>query len=117
MNKRGMKNVGEIDLGSATNHFFAFEADPSQPMLELTHNHDRTESYDKGDGYAHVAFTVDGLDETVERLKSQGVNVTLELKILTADGNDYKIAFVEDPDGYKVELVERGTLKVGEMYQ
>jgi len=53
----------------------------------------------------------------VERLKSQGVNVTLEPKILTADGNDYKIAFVEDPDGYKVELVERGTMKVGDMYQ
>ncbi len=72
-------------------------------MLELTHNHDRTEPYEEGDGYAHVAFTVDGLEETVERLKSQGVNITLEPKILTADGNDYKIAFVEDPDGYKVE--------------
>jgi lactoylglutathione lyase len=112
-----MKKVGEMDLGSATNHFFVLEADPSQPMLELTHNHDRTEPYDKGDGYAHVAFTVDGLEETVEHLKSQGVNVTLEPKILTADGNDYKITFVEDPDGYKVELVERGTMKVGDMYQ
>jgi catechol 2,3-dioxygenase-like lactoylglutathione lyase family enzyme len=85
-NNVGMKKVGEMDLGSATNHFFALEADPSQPMLELTHNHDRTEPYDKGDGYAHVAFTVDGLEETVERLKSQGVNVTLEPKTLTADG-------------------------------
>jgi lactoylglutathione lyase len=112
-----MKKVGEMDLGSATNHFFVLEADPSQPMLELTHNHDRAEPYDKGDGYAHVAFTVDGLEETVEHLKSQGVNVTLEPKILTADGNDYKIASVEDPDGYKVELVERGTMKVGDMYQ
>ena len=56
-----MKKVGEMDLGSATNIFFAMGADPSQPMLELTHNHDRTEPYDKGDGYTHVAFTVDGL--------------------------------------------------------
>jgi lactoylglutathione lyase len=117
VNKLGMMKVGEMDLGSATNHFFAFGADPSQPMLELTHNHDRTEPYDKGDGYAHVAFTVDGLEETVENLKSQGVKVTLEPKTLTAEGNDYRIAFVEDPDGYKVELVERGTMKVGEMYQ
>ena len=39
------------------------EADPSQPMLELTHNHDRAEPYDKGDGYAHVAFTVDGPED------------------------------------------------------
>ena len=43
VNKLGMKKVGEMDLGSATNHFFAFEEDPSEPMLELTHNHDRTE--------------------------------------------------------------------------
>ena len=117
VNRLGMKKVGEMNLGSATNHFFALEADPSQPMLELTHNHDRTEPYDKGEGYAHVAFVVDGLEETVENLKGQGVKVTLEPKDLTADGNDYRIAFIEDPDGYKIELVERGTMKVGDMFQ
>jgi lactoylglutathione lyase len=106
-----------MDLGSATNHFFALEEDPSHPMLELTHNHDQTEPYDKGNGYAHVAFTLDDLEGTIENLKSQGVNVTLEPKTLTADGNDYRIAFIEDPDGYKIELVQRGTMKVGEMYQ
>ena len=116
VNKLGMKKVGEMDLGSATNHFFAFEEDPSEPMLELTHNHDRTEPYDKGDGYAHVAF-VDDLEATVSRLKEQGVNVTLEPKTLTADGNDYRISFIEDPDGYKIELVQRGTMKVGDMTQ
>jgi hypothetical protein len=42
------------------------------------------------------------------------VTVTLEPKTLTADGNDYRIAFIEDPDGYKIELVQRGTMKVGE---
>ena len=117
VNKLGMKKVGEMDLGSATNHFFAFEEDPSEPMLELTHNHDRTEPYDKGDGYAHVAFVVDDLEATVSRLKEQGVNVTLEPKTLTADENDYRISFIEDPDGYKIELVQRGTMKVGEMMQ
>lgn len=117
VNKLGMKKVGEMDLGSATNHFFAIEENASEPMLELTHNHDRTEPYDKGDGYAHVAFTVDDLEGTVARLKEQGVRVTLEPKTLTADGHDYRIAFIEDPDGYKVELVQRGTMKVGEMLQ
>jgi len=112
-----MSKVGEMDLGSATNHFFAMEEDPAAPMLELTHNHDRTAPYDKGDGYAHVAFVVDDLEGTVERLKGQGVKVTLEPKILTADGNDYRIAFIEDPDGYKIELVQRGTMKVGNMMQ
>jgi lactoylglutathione lyase len=117
VNRLGLKKVGEMDLGSATNHFFALEADPSQPMLELTHNHDRTEPYDMGDGYAHVAFTVDDLEGTVEDLKNAGVTVTLEPKTLTADGNDYRIAFIEDPDGYKIELVQRGTMKVGDMMQ
>jgi lactoylglutathione lyase len=115
--KLGLKKVGEMDLGSATNIFFALEEDPSQPMLELTHNHDRTEPYDKGDGYAHVAFVVDDLEGTVSTLKEQGVNMTLEPKTLTADGNDYRISFIEDPDGYKIELVQRGTMKVGNMMQ
>jgi lactoylglutathione lyase len=115
--KLGLKKVGEMDLGSATNHFFAVEEDPSSPMLELTHNHDRTEPYEKGDGYAHVAFIVDDLEGTVEKLKGQGVKVTLEPKTLTADGNDYRISFVEDPDGYKIEFVQRGTMKVGSMMQ
>ena len=117
VNKLGMKKVGEMDLGSATNHFFAMEEDASEPMLELTHNHDRTEPYDKGEGYAHVAFTVDDLEGTVAGLKEQGVRVTLEPKTLSADGHDYRFAFIQDPDGYKVELVQRGTMKVGEMLQ
>jgi len=115
--KLGLMKVGEMSLGSATNHFFALEADPSQPMLELTHNHDRTEPYEMGDGYAHVAFTVDDLEGTIEGLKNAGVTVTLEPKTLTADGNDYRIAFIEDPDGYKIELVQRGTMKVRDMMQ
>ena len=117
VNKLGLKKVGEMDLGSSTNHFFALEEDPASPMLELTHNHDQAEPYDKGNGYAHVAFTVEDLESMVADLKDQGVNVTLEPKTLTADGNDYRIAFIEDPDGYKIELVQRGTMKVGEMMQ
>ena len=117
VNKLGMKKLGEMDLSSATNHFYAMEADASSPMLELTHNHDRTEPYDKGDGYAHVAFTVDDLEDTVASLKEQDVTVTLEPKTLTADGHDYKIAFIEDPDGYKIELVQRETMKVGDIMQ
>jgi lactoylglutathione lyase len=117
VNKLGMKKLGEMDLGSATNHFFAMEEDASSPMLELTHNHDRAEPYDKGDGYAHVAFTVDDLEDTVARLKEKGVTVTLEPKTLTADGHDYRIAFIENPNGYKIELVQRETMKVGNITQ
>ena len=56
----------------ATNYFFAFEANPSQPMLELTHNHGRTEPYEKGKGCSQVAFLVDDMEETVAKLKEQG---------------------------------------------
>ena len=108
--KLGMKKLGEMDLGSATNYFYAMEADASSPMLELTHNHDRTEPYNKGAGYAYVASTVDDLEGTVASLEGQDVPVTLQPKTLTADGHDYKIAFIEDPDGYKIELIQRKTL-------
>jgi lactoylglutathione lyase len=117
VNKLGMKKLGEMHLPSATNHFFAMEEDASLPMLELTHNHDRTEPYDKGDGYAHVAFTVDDLEGTVSSLEEQGVTVTLDPKTLTADDHDYRIAFIEDPDGYKIELVQRGSMKAGNVIQ
>ena len=67
------------------------------------------------DGYAHVAFVVDDLEGTLEGFKEQRVNVTLEPKTLTADGNDYRIAFIEAPDGYKIEPVQQGIMKVGNM--
>ena len=54
VNKLGMKKIGEMHFDTATNYFFAMEEDASEPMLELTHNHGRTEPYEKGDGYAHV---------------------------------------------------------------
>ena len=79
--------------------------------------HGQTEPYDKGNGYSHIAFTVDDLEGTVARLQEGGVKLTVEPKTMAVDGHDYRIAFVEDPDGYRVELVERGTMKVGDMIQ
>lgn len=117
VNKMGMKKVGEMHFSDAANYFFAMEEDASEPMLELTHNHGRTEPYEAGDGFSHIAFLVDDLPGTVERLKEQGVEVALEPKTMTVEGHDYKIAFVKDPDGYRVELIERGTMKVGNIIQ
>ncbi len=117
VNKMGMKLVGEMHFDTAANYFFAMEADASQPMLELTHNHNQTESYDVGNGYSHVAFTVDDLEKTVANLEKGGVEVALAPKTMTVEGHDYRIAFVVDPDGYRIELIERGTMKVGEIIQ
>ena len=54
---------------------------------------------------------------TISRLEGQGVEVALAPKTMTVEGHDYHIAFVVDPDGYRVESVQRGTRKVGEMIQ
>ena len=113
----GMKKVGEMHFSDASNYFFAFAEDAEAPMLELTHNHDRREPYDPGDGYSHVAFIVDDLEATVAKLKERGVEVALEPKTMTVEGHDYRIAFVKDPDGYRIELIERGTMKVGNIVQ
>ncbi len=113
----GMKKVGEMHFSDASNYFFAFAEDTDAPMLELTHNHDRREPYDPGDGYSHVAFVVDDLEGTVAKLKERGVEAAPEPKTMTVEGRDYRIAFVKDPDGYRIELVERGTMKVGNIIQ
>ena len=97
VNKLGMKKVGEMHFDSATNYFFAMEEDASQPMLELTHNHDRAEPYDKGDGYAHVAFVVDDLKGMVGRLKEQGVEVAVEPKTMTVGGARLQDRFCGGP--------------------
>lgn len=117
VNKIGMKKVGEMHFDTASNYFFAMEEDASEPMLELTHNHEQTEPYEMGDGYSHVAFTVDDLVGTVDKLKEQGVEVALDPKTMTVGGHDYRIAFIIDPDGYRIELIERGTMKVGDLTQ
>ncbi len=117
VNKMGMKKVGEMHFSSATNYFLAMEESADAPMLELTHNHDQTEPYEMGDGYSHVAFTVDDLEGTVAGLEEQGVEIALAPKTMTVEGHDYRIAFVVDPDGYRIELLERGTMKVGEIIQ
>ena len=69
----GLEHVREAPIrDEATNHFFAYAGDP-EPWLELTHNHDRTEPYEIGTGYGHVAIRVDDLDATLAALDEKGV--------------------------------------------
>ena len=62
--------------------------------------------YDTGDGYSHVPFTVDNLEDTVAKLEQDGVEVALAPKMMTVEGHDYRIAFVVDPEGYRIERIE-----------
>ena len=74
--------------------------------LELTYNYGESE-YDLGTAYGHIALGVDSVAETCERIRAAGGNVTREPG--PVKGGTTVIAFVEDPDGYKVELIETGS--------
>ena len=75
--------------------------------LELTINKGRTEEYDIGDGYGHLAFSVDDLDAEHERMKSKQLKIR-DIVEFKRDGTLLaRFFFVEDPDGYKIEVLQR----------
>ena len=74
--------------------------------IELTYNHGVSD-YDLGTAYGHIALGVDDVADTCERIRAAGGNVTREPG--PVKGGTTVIAFVEDPDGYKVELIETGS--------
>ena len=73
------------------------------PMLELTHNWD-TDRYERGDAYGHVAYAVRSIAEVQERLRRAGYELSWGPG-KTPDGSR-AMAFVDDPDGYEIELLE-----------
>jgi lactoylglutathione lyase len=76
--------------------------------LELTINHGRTEPYALGDGYGHLAFSVDDLEAEHARFESLGLSPT-PLNELKLEGRPpARFFFVQDPDGYKIEVLQRG---------
>lgn len=84
--------------------FLGFEANPQQAELELTYNHG-VESYDMGTAYGHIAIGVPDAYKACAAVKAAGGNVTREAG--PVKGGTTVIAFIEDPDGYKIELIER----------
>jgi lactoylglutathione lyase len=73
------------------------------PMIELTHNWD-VKSYVRGDAYGHMAYRVDSIEDIQNRLKQNGYDLSWGPG-LTPSGKT-KMAFVDDPDGYEIELLE-----------
>jgi lactoylglutathione lyase len=88
----------------ATNIFMGLPGDGAR--LELTHNHDRTEPYEVGTGYGHIALAVDDLDGTLARLETVGI--APEKPPYTVREGGSRLCFVRDPDGYRIELIEKG---------
>ncbi len=84
--------------------FLKAQGAPSDgPMIELTHNWD-THQYDRGTGYGHVAYQVDSIDEVQKRLKKWGYDLSWGPGLTPSKSR--KMAFVDDPDGYEIELLE-----------
>lgn len=83
--------------------FLGFEEDSASPTLELTYNYG-VSGYEMGSAYGHMAIAVDNCRKTCETMKALGATVTLEPKRMEA--LDEVIAFVRDPDGYQIELIQ-----------
>lgn len=104
----GMKLLRKSDYpgGRFTNAFVGYQDESQGAVLELTHNWD-TASYDLGTGYGHVAIEVEDAARACDEVRHRGGKVTREAGPMKHGTT--VIAFVEDPDGYKIELIERKT--------
>ena len=90
--------------------FLGYGSNPEHAELELTWNWG-VESYEMGTAYGHIALGVPDAYAAVEKIKAAGGNVTREAG--PVKGGKTVIAFVTDPDGYKIELIERAENAVG----
>jgi lactoylglutathione lyase len=102
----GMKLLRKKDYpdGKFTLAFVGYDDEASTAVIELTHNWD-TSSYELGDGFGHIAVGVEDIAGACERVRQLGGRVTREPGPMKHGTT--VIAFVEDPDGYKIEFIER----------
>jgi lactoylglutathione lyase len=102
----GMRLLRKADYpgGRFTNAFVGYQDEAQGPVLELTHNWD-TKSYELGTGYGHVAIEVEDAYKACDEVHARGGKVTREAGPMKHGTT--VIAFVEDPDGYKIELIQR----------
>jgi lactoylglutathione lyase len=89
----------------AINVFMGLPDDGAEPRLELTYNIGREEPYEIGTGYGHIAITTPDLDATLAKLAAQGIAPERPPYTVREGGN--RLCFVRDPDGYRIELLER----------
>jgi len=103
----GMQLLRKKDFpdGKFTLAFVGYGSEDDTAVLELTHNWE-TKSYELGNAYGHVALEVDDAYKACEAVKAKGGKVTREAGPMKHGTT--VIAFVEDPDGYKIEFIQRG---------
>lgn len=104
----GMRLLRRKDYpdGKFTLAFLGYQEESEGAVLELTHNWD-TASYDLGGGYGHIAIEVDDAYAACDAVKAKGGKVTREAGPMKHGTT--VIAFVQDPDGYKIEFIQKKT--------
>ena len=107
-NVLGMRLLRKHDYpeGRFTLAFVGYEHESDGAVLELTHNWD-TKAYEHGSGYGHVALEVDDAYRACDEVRARGGKVTREAGPMKHGTT--VIAFVEDPDGYKIEFIQKKT--------
>ena len=105
----GMKLLRKTDYpgGRFTNAFVGYGDEAENTVVELTHNWD-TDTYELGSGFGHLAFGVEDIYATCDAMRKKNLNICREPGPMKHGTT--VIAFVEDPDGYKIELIEKKTL-------
>jgi len=108
----GMRLLRKKDYpeGRFTLAFVGYGEESATAVLELTHNWD-TKSYELGSGYGHVAIEVEDAYKACDEVRKRGGKVTREAGPMKHGTT--VIAFVEDPDGYKLEFIQRSPLAAG----
>lgn len=96
----------EYPEGKFTLAFVGYGEENESAVIELTYNWD-TASYDLGNGFGHIAIEMDDVYQACEEVKQKGGKVVREAGPMK--NSNLVIAFVEDPDGYKIEFIQKGT--------
>ena len=105
-NALGFEEKGRLPIrDEAINVFMGLPDDGPEPRLELTFNIERTEPYEIGTGYGHIAITTQDLDGALAQLADQGIEPERPPYSVREGGS--RLCFVRDPDGYRIELIER----------
>jgi len=106
-NLLGMKLLRKRDYptGKFTLAFVGYGDEGSNTVIELTHNWGQSEPYNLGSAFGHLAVGVPDVYKTCERLAGAGVKIPRPAGPMAHGGS--VIAFIEDPDGYRIELVQR----------
>ena len=102
----GLKVADRLDFETFTLIYLANAE--SSFELELTVNKGRTEPYQLGDGYGHLAFTVENADAVHARLEAEGLAPRKLVDFRNGDTLVARFFFIADPDGYQIEVIQRG---------